>query len=316
MRDSASIAESASARPAASANDRMKERWNRRLAWSLAWAVVLHAAVFLLAPAWSLLDRPELDPPGEPTPGAIAVTRLLPSGGVPGRIARGTPVAEPSDTAAEEAGSESPSAAGDGAGSAGAGRGSDVTRLTQEELWDRLDGADGPALALTESPGEPAEPPEPTPDPEPGEGESVGPRGRGTGEGLSIGGRAATVEVGAEGEGDSLGLGRLRSLEPEVVAGLGSAEVLLRNPSAVTRFTRRAARRRPAVASTEAFVGVAIWVDRNGSVEWAEVSESTGHEVLDEVALTLFRDVVAFQPALEDGERVPKSMLFYILFPW
>ena len=313
MRDSASIPESASARPATSANDRMKERWNRRLGWSLAWAVLLHAALFLLAPAWSILERPELDPPGELTSGAIAVTRLLPAGGVPGRIARGTPVAEPSDTAAEEAGSESASAREDGTGSAGARSGDD---LTQDEFWDRLDGADGPALALTEPPDEPAAAPEPTPDPEPRDGESVGPRDGGTGEGLSIGGRAATVEVGAEGEGDSLGLGRLRSLEAEVVAGLGSAEILLRNPSEVSRFTRSAARRRPAVANTEAFVGVAVWVDRNGSVEWAEVSESTGHEVLDEVALTLFRDIVAFQPALEDGERVPKSMLFYILFPW
>lgn len=316
MRDSASIPDPAPARPATSANDRMRERWNRRLAWSLAWAVLLHGAVFLLAPAWSVLDRPELDPPGEATSGAIAVTRLLPSGGVPGRIARGTPVAEPSDTAAEEAGTETAAAGDDGAASAGAGRGSDVTRLTQEELWDRLDGADGPALALTESPDERTAPPEPTPDPEPGEGESMGPGRSGPGEGLSIGGRAATVEVRAEGEGDSLGLGRLRSLEAEVVTGLGSAEILLRNPSEVSRFTRRAALRRPAVANTEAFVGVAVWVDRSGSVEWAEVSESTGHEVLDEAALTLFRDVVAFEPALQDGERVPKSMLFYILFPW
>ena len=309
MRDSTATPDSPAQPPNASASHRLEERWNRRLAWSLSLAVLLHAAVFVLGPRWPVLDRPASSEAGEPASGAIAVTRLLPSGGVPGRAARGTPVAERPDTAAEESGTATSRAGEDGGGSAGAGRGED---LTQEELWERLDGAPGPRLSLTAPSGrEPG-----AADPEPGPREEA-PRSPGAGpESLSIGGRAATVEARAEPEGDSLGLGRLRSLEPEVVTGLGSAEILLRNPGEVTRFRESAARRRPAVASTRAHVGVAVWVDRSGSVEWAEVSESTGHPALDEVALTLFRDVVAFRPAVEDGKRVPKSMLFYILFPW
>lgn len=287
-------------RPAPSANDRLKDQWGRRLAWSLVFAVLLHSLVFSLSPEWTFFERAEVDRLGAAS-GAINVTRLLPAGGL-AATAPATPVGERPDSTAEESAREAASG-----GEKGVGEG---TVYTQDELWSRLDRADRPALALTE-PSEPA-----VEELEPDVAEEERARSHGTGRGPSIGGSATTIGVADSSDDDAPEFGRLRSLRPEVVTGLASSEVLLRNPSEVVEFKKFAARRRPAVATTHAVVGVAVWVDRNGSVEWAEVSESTGSDVLDETALTLFRRVVAFRPALEDGERVPKSMLFYILFPW
>lgn len=299
MSDSARSPDSPPGRHAPSANDRLKDQWGRHLAWSLVFAVLLHALVFSLSPEWTFSERAEVDRLGAASR-AINVTRLLPAGGL-AATAPGTPVRERPDSTAEESATEAASGEEKGAG--------EGTVYSQDELWNRLDRADRPALALTE-PSEPA-----VEEPEPDGAEEKRARSHGSGRGPSIGGRATTIGVSDSGD-DAPELGRLRSLRPEVVTGLASSEVLLRNPSEVVEFKKFAARRRPAVATTHAVVGVAVWVDRNGSVEWAEVSESTGSDVLDETALTLFRRVVAFRPALEDGERVPKSMLFYILFPW
>lgn len=294
---------------ALSANDRREDRWSSRLAWSLMGAVVLHAALFLLRPGW---DLPRLEPRGEA--GAVRGDRLvatrLSSGGGGGRAVAPT-VGEPSDSARER--QDRPSVASGSRSGASNGSGS-----ASRSLKDRLGDAGEPSLAGggqadRRTPRKP--PPRPEPDPE--TESSPGRSADGSGERpLSIGGRAATAAMTDTPSDDPPEFGRLRSLDPDVAVGLASSEVLLRNPSEVVRFKEMMVRRHPELARTEGWVSVAIWIDENGSVEWAEVSESSGREILDRAALELFTDVVAFRPALERGDRVPKSMLFYLLFPW
>lgn len=292
-----------------SANERLKAGWDGRLAWSVIVAVLLHAALFLLRPGW---DFPRLEATRERGPAGaewlVATDLASASGGSP---AVALAVGEPSDSTRDDA----PSASGvDGATDGTTGADGDGT--SSRALRERLGDVGDPALAAGESPRR--APPEPRPSPAE-ESEPESPRARRDGENgssLTIGGRAATAEVTDEPDEGTPDLERLRSLDPDVVVGLGSSEVLLRNPGEVVRYKETMARRHPEVATIEAWVSVAIWVDEDGSVEWAEVSDSSGREVLDEAALTLFADVVAFRPAREGGDRVPKSMLFYLLFPW
>lgn len=300
---------------ARSANDRLKDRWGSRLAWSVMGAVVLHAALFLLRPGWGLTPLEPLGDPGRS--GAGWLTEIeLPSGtstGGGGDRAPGLTVGEPSDSA--RAGPDRPSA-GPGSRPGDAG-GSDAGEGSTRSVRDRLADATGPSLAGGESGHRPPRELPPRPAPEPEAEVSVRRSGGGAEGGtLSIGGRAATAGGSDTPSDDGPNLDRLRSLDPDVAVGLGSSEVLLRNPGEVVGFKETMARRHPRVANTEAWVSVAIWVDENGSVEWAEVSDSSGSELLDRVALALFTDVVAFRPALDRGDRVPKSMLFYLLFPW
>jgi TonB family protein len=61
---------------------------------------------------------------------------------------------------------------------------------------------------------------------------------------------------------------------------------------------------------------VAMWIDERGSVEWAEIYRSSGHEHLDESALELFQEVVSFLPARERGVHVPMAVVFGLSYPW
>ena len=63
-------------------------------------------------------------------------------------------------------------------------------------------------------------------------------------------------------------------------------------------------------------VGVTLWIDKRGSVEWAESAESSGRPDLDELALAPFNEVVAFRPARDNGVSVSRSVVFSINFPW
>lgn len=295
-------------RPAPSANDRLKERWGSRLAWSVIAAVLLHATLFLLRPSWVL---PHLEPPGGRGPSgddALVATDLARSGGTRARVA--PELAEPSDSTRDDGPRET---SGEGQATDGGATGNGPSAGS---LGDRLADLDGPSMAATE-PGRQAGPEPPRRVPAGPESEPAASRAaRGSTTALSIGGRATTAEMTDRRRGEEPSLERLRALDPEVVMGLGSSEVLLRNPSEVVRFKETMVRRHPEVGTAEAWVSVAIWVDENGSVEWAEISDSSGRERLDEVALTLFTEIVSFRPALEDGDRVPKTMLFYLLFPW
>jgi TonB family protein len=59
-----------------------------------------------------------------------------------------------------------------------------------------------------------------------------------------------------------------------------------------------------------------MWIDDRGSVEWAEVHESSGNLDLDDIALTVFNEVVEFRPPRGPGGAQPMAVLISIGFPF
>ena len=105
-------------------------------------------------------------------------------------------------------------------------------------------------------------------------------------------------------------------MRPELVLSDLSAWVLLRNPTEVEMFIRRIYRRGELDRSANGTVSVALWIDKRGSVEWAEISRSSGRSDVDQVALALFSEVVAFRAARVGGVPVSRSVIFSVRFPW
>jgi TonB family protein len=125
-----------------------------------------------------------------------------------------------------------------------------------------------------------------------------------------------TVELADLPASDSLELGRLTGLRPELALMTASAWVLIRNQEEVEAYLRRTYREGrldPAVAGT---VSVTLWIDQQGTVEWAEVSRSSGRTDLDEFALALFNEVADFRAARDRGQTVSRSVTFSLNFPW
>ena len=125
-----------------------------------------------------------------------------------------------------------------------------------------------------------------------------------------------TIELADLPASDSLDLGRLTGLRPELAFMTASAWVLIRNQEEVEAFLRRTYREGtldPAVTGT---VSVTLWIDQSGTVEWAEVSQSSGRVDLDEVALALFNEVADFRAARERGSTISRSVTFSLNFPW
>jgi TonB family protein len=115
-----------------------------------------------------------------------------------------------------------------------------------------------------------------------------------------------------------LALERLAGFSPEVALEASSSWVLIRNPRDVERFMGMHSINRvePASTGTEGAVAVALWIDARGSVEWAEIIQSSGREDLDQLALELFNDVVRFRPARLAGVLSPMSAIFSVNFSW
>jgi TonB family protein len=111
-------------------------------------------------------------------------------------------------------------------------------------------------------------------------------------------------------------LDRLSAVRPELVLTVPSAWVLIRNPLEVEQFIQRSYRSGVLSRGANGSVSVALWIDESGSVEWAEISESSGRPDLDRVALALFSEVAAFRPARDEGVPVPRSVIFSVRFPW
>lgn len=295
-----------------SANDRMKAAWGRRVGWSMIAAVLVHLGVFLLLPDWAPDELPAYRAPRPLAMEGISSAALSSPGG--GHVPPPVPAGTRPDSTPEEGARR---AAGAGAGSAdGAGA---ETASRSGDLRERLTGAEGPTAEVTRRRRASAADLAPAPaaaDPEPDsstEEPQVGDEDDGA---TSIGGRADTATVASATGERRAGLGRLRGLEADVTAGLGSASVLLQNHPEVAAFMRRAGRRNRAVSTVDTWVSITVWIDESGTVEWAEVSESSRRESLDEIALTLFEDIAEFAPAREGGERVPQTMIFQISFPW
>lgn len=111
-----------------------------------------------------------------------------------------------------------------------------------------------------------------------------------------------------------LALERLAGFSPEVALESSSSWVLIRNPREVERFMGEHSLRQENRVGAEGAVAVALWIDVRGSVEWAEVIQSSGREDLDRLALQLFNDVVRFRPARLAGVLMPMSAIFSVNF--
>jgi TonB family protein len=277
-----------------SANDRFKSRWRTWVFRSFGVAVALHGLALVLWPTWTASELfPESGGEGWDTQLiALAEASLSPSAGIPNVI---RPIL---DEAAEPSFEEE-------------GGGEDETG---EELgswdWD----ARGPSQALRER-FERREPPVPTvvePEAVAAAQDASAEEGGST----RIGGTASATD-GLDSRMDRiLDLDRLSAARPELALFSPSNAFLLRNPDEVEAFLRSRLEPRRRSTGPDGSVGVAIWIDETGAVEWAEISQSSGRSDLDEVALELFTDVVAFHPARERGVRVPVSVLFWLTFPW
>jgi len=111
-------------------------------------------------------------------------------------------------------------------------------------------------------------------------------------------------------------LDRLTALRPELSLSMPSFWVLIRNPLEVEQYIQRIYRSGELSSGADGSVSVALWIDERGSVEWAEISQSSGRPEMDRVALALFSEVAMFRPARDEGVAVPRSVIFSVRFPW
>jgi TonB family protein len=124
---------------------------------------------------------------------------------------------------------------------------------------------------------------------------------------------ATTEDLALLLETSPLDLSRLSAVRPQIVLPGTSAWILIRNPAEVDRFMNYAYGED---SEAEGLVDVAVWIDEWGSVEWAEISRSSGRQDMDEIALALFNEIASFRPARDRGVRVSLSAIFSVPFPW
>ncbi|MDX1568375.1 MAG: energy transducer TonB [Longimicrobiales bacterium] len=274
-----------------SANARLKARWNDRLAWSIVVAVVLHALVIVVWPSWQTEAMEEDEPELELTPLQLISLYEQMAGGR-GVGASAVPVSDIPDSLPNEPDVRS------------GGETSELELASlSTEVRERLLRAGGLIPDVVERPPRSRTPIEEAA-PEGGDSTNI------EGEASSTPGLAELPEPGG------LDLDRLSAVRPELALMSPSNWVLVRNPNDVERFMERTYRRGDLTRSDEGTVRVALWIDERGSVEWAEINESSGRPEMDEVALELFSEVVAFRPARDQGTPVSRTVVFSVRFPW
>ena len=133
-------------------------------------------------------------------------------------------------------------------------------------------------------------------------------------DGVDIRQRVEALEYQRLTEEERLSLERLSALRPELVLASPASWLVVRNPEEVSTFLESQLQERVVAAGPRGSLSVSLWVDEHGSVEWAEINRSSGSGRVDQTALTLFRDVVAFRPAREDGMRVPVAAIFWLMW--
>lgn len=129
----------------------------------------------------------------------------------------------------------------------------------------------------------------------------------------------ADVAGGSSGDNSSMILSRLAAISPTVASltpDIGWPQI--RNPTVINRFLRRQYNSIYQTYGANGHVAVAMWVNERGAVEWAKVSESSGDVRLDDIAVSLFEEVVAFSPARSRGRGVPVQVTILVPFvtPW
>jgi TonB family protein len=262
------------------------------MAWGTALAVALHAAVLLYGPAWrpisaalSRLSKPE----------EVRLTALQdpPTGLGAGAGGERAQASLPAPVFAKEGGG--------GGSSDGSLPGGTSPSLT--ELWNRVVGSGGIVPTVV--------PPGPSAAPAvrasaPDSADDVDIRGRAS----STAGLAVVPELG------EMDLGRLSAVRPELALMDHAAWALVRNPVEIDEFMRGVYDLGELKPGEEGLVGIALWVDELGTVQWAEVDKSSGRSDMDEVALELFKEVALFRPARDHGAAVPQAAVFWVQFPW
>lgn len=282
------------------ANERLRARWANHVRWSVVAAVVLHAAAFAFSPTWTV-RRLELDS------GGFGDSRLIALGAIDGSPVISDavrPVASPVPVSTD-------APAADPLSPPGGPVGSDDGVVALSEAWEALDqrlrgrGPLTPTLSTVATRSERGAPPEedgPTRE----EAEQDDPE-------IEVDESAPDVTLP---EPDSLRLERLATVRPELALMTTSAWVLIRNQTEVEAYLRRSYDEGRLDESAEGSVSVTLWIDQQGSVEWAEITETSGRPELDEFALALFNEVADFRAARERGETVSRSVTFSLTFPW
>ena len=284
----------------ANANELWKAKWGDRLAWSTVVAVAVHAAVFAFWPA--IQGDLVIDPDDDLLGMEWIALYALPSsgGGGGGTVAPPLAVIAEPDSLSVEVDVESTG------GESGVGTSDLALVRFSGGLWDRLAGRGGPSPTIVE----------PSPVSAPLDVGDDLPRDRASAPEVDV----TVIEDLAAADDEllletsPLDLSRLSAVRPQIVLPGTSAWILIRNPAEVDRFMNRV----DDLLDSEAagFVDVAVWIDEWGSVEWAEISRSSGRLEMDEIALALFNEIASFRPARDRGVRVSMSAIFSVPFPW
>ena len=291
------------------ANEAWKARWNNNLAWSTMFAVAAHVAAFVFWPSWANSDS-WLDPDLELLGTAWIALYAPPSTGGGGMAMPALAlVEEPDSLPTEEVDAGALSGGSEGA----------LVSLP-EGLRERLTGRRGPVSTIVQF--GPTFGPAFGPARGPGSGGASGPPGlradpadtREELEAAETIDDPSTDDLALLLETSPLDLSWLSGLRPQIVLPGTSAWILIRNPAEVERFMNGMAYGEDSGA--EGLVDVAVWIDEWGSVEWAEISRSSGRQEMDEIALALFNEVASFRPARDRGVRVSLSAIFSVPFPW
>ena len=281
------------------ANEEWKARWNDLLSGSIMFAVAAHAAAFAFWPGWDTLDL-SLDSDLELLETEMAwisfyTTPSSGGGGGGGGVAASLALIEDPDSL--PAGVEAETTLG----------GSPWTGVAfSGGLRERLLARGGPVPTVVE--------PEPASTPLDLGDDSADTPGEEGEEFRVIVEDHTITDLALRLETSTLDLERLTGIRPELVLPGTTMWLLIRNPAEVQEFMRVSALR--GLADTAGQVGVTVWIDERGSVEWSEITRSSGRQETDEIALALFNEVVSFRPAQDRGVRVSMSVIFSVAFPW
>ena len=287
------------------ANERFRAGDRGRLYRCAALSVLAHLLLVLASPD---LTTP---PPAGGGPSGASPLELVALGPVEppaaGLVAVPLPPEEDDAPAAGAEGDARDAADDDGSGGA-AGEGD-----RRAEALERMAGVRPDVLERRRPRREPParrlpEPPDPAP--EASVDDERPDAGQRAGEEVRIPGASSDLEARLS-EEERMRLERLSSLRPGLAVGSLSDWLVVRNPRAVSRFMRR---RFPRTSEGEpgGALSVSLWVDERGSVEWAEIHRSSGRPDLDESALELFEEVIAFAPARQLRKHVPMAAIFWL----
>ena len=303
------------------ANEAWKAQWNDCLAWSTMLAVAAHAAAFAFSPGWDPLDvwvERDLELLGTGTSWVSLDAAPSSDGRGATAVASGAPLQlqEPDslppgvDAGAHIGGPELAMLAfSGGLRERLLGRGGPIPTIVEPDRG--LDRESDREIALP--PASPAlddDPPdalEPDTHEEDRQGEGI----RVIVESPNLADPAFRLET------STLNLSRMAGITPELFMPGTSAWLLIRNPADVEEYMKIVGYEQYMQGTAaQGLVNVAVWIDDRGSVEWSEVSKSSGRVDMDEAALALFSDIASFRPARDQGVRVSMSVIFSVEFPW